>query len=195
MEENTLSPTQTILLTKQLLISGIDFLLENTDFEQIIIPCCYGNHARTTQRSRIASGFKNNFEWMMYKDLEFHYKNNSKIKFEVANAYHTFVNVYDKYLIRFHHGDAIRFAGGVGGLTIPVNKAIAQWNKSIPAYLDVFGHWHTSLEGGNFVSNGSLVGYNPYASFIKASFEVPQQAMFVINEEYGKILSAPIFLT
>lgn len=195
VEENNLSPTQTLLLAKKILISGIDFLLEKADFDEIVVPCSIGNHGRTTLKSRVSSAYKNSFEWLLYKDLEFHYQNNKKVKFIVSNSYHTFLNLYDKYLIRFHHGDAIRYSGGVGGLSVPVNKAIAQWNKSIPAYLDVFGHWHQSLEGGNFISNGSLVGFNSYATFIKASYEIPQQSMFIINEQNGKIMSAPIFLT
>lgn len=194
VEENSLSPTQAILEAKKMLISGINFILENADFQQITIPCCFGNHGRTTPKMRISSSYKNSFEWLMYKDLEMYYADNPKVKFIVANSYHNFVNIYGKYLVRFHHGDSIRYSGGVGGLSIPVYKAIASWNRSIPAYLDVFGHFHTSVEGGNFIANGSLVGFNPYATFIKAPFEEPMQSMFVINEQYGKILSAPLFI-
>lgn len=195
VEENELSPTQTILMAKKLLISGIDFLLENTDFEKIIVPCCYGNHGRTTQKSRIASAFKNSFEWLMYKDLEYHYSKNPKIQFMVSESYHCYLNLYDKYTLRFHHGDWLKYNGGVGGITVPAQKAISQWNKSIPVYKDFFGHYHTSLDCGNFICNGSLVGFNNFAISIKASFEAPKQSMVIINEQHGQILSAPIFVS
>jgi hypothetical protein len=46
------------------------------------------------------------------------------------------------------------------------------------------------------VSNGSLVGYNAYAVRIKAPYERPQQAFFLVNKRYNcKSISAPIFLT
>ncbi len=194
MEENSLSPTESILLAKRLLISGIDFLLaECPEVKQLVVPCCIGNHGRTTQKMRISSAHKNSYEWLLYKDLEMHYEKDSRVKFLVSNSYLNYVECY-KYLLRFHHGEAIRYSGGIGGLSIPTLKAIASWNKSIPAYLDVFGHFHQSNESSSFISNGSLVGYNPYATFIKAPYETPMQSMFVINQNYGRILSAPIFL-
>jgi hypothetical protein len=194
VEDNNLSPTQSIREVKKVLISGINFLLNNCAFKQIIIPCSYGNHGRTTPKSRIATAYKNSYEWLMYKDLEDHFENEKRVKFVVSNSYHCFVELYDKYRIRFHHGDSISYSGGIGGIATPVAKAINNWNKSIPSYLDCFGHFHSSCEGNNFIANGSLIGFNSFATFIKASFEQPQQSMFVINEQYGKILSAPIFV-
>ena len=98
-------------------------------------------------------------------------------------------------MLRFHHGDAIRYEGGVGGLTIPANKAIAQSNKSRTAYLDIFGHYHQMLDGGKFVSNGSLIGYNPYAIRIKASYEEPKQVFFLMERDKGKTAVYPIFVS
>jgi hypothetical protein len=69
------------------------------------------------------------------------------------------LQIYD-VTVRFHHGHSIRYAGGVGGIYIPTNKAIAQWNKGRHADLDVFGHFHQLRDGGNFICNGSLIGYN-----------------------------------
>jgi hypothetical protein len=43
--------------------------------------------------------------------------------------------------------------------------------------------------------NGSLIGYGPYAESIKADYEEPKQAMFLINNKYGKTISAPILVT
>jgi hypothetical protein len=89
----------------------------------------------------------------------------------------------------------MNYGGGVGGITIPVNKSIAQWNKAHRVDLDVFGHFHTRFDGGNFIANGSLIGYNPFSIAIKASFERPSQTFFLVNREYGeKTLVAPIFV-
>lgn len=194
VEENALSPTQSILFCKELLISGIDFLLENTDIEELTIPCCIGNHGRTTDKSRIASAYKNSFEWMMYQDLAMYYQNNKRIKFVISNSYHNYINLYNNYTIRFHHGDQLKYSGGISGISLPAMKAISQWNKAIPVNLDVFAHFHQLIEGEKFIANGSLVGFNSFAIAIKAAYEKPQQSMFVINEQHGKILSAPILL-
>ena len=42
--------------------------------------------------------------------------------------------------------------------------------------------------------NGSLVGYNAYALSIKASYEDPKQALFLINKKYGKTGVFPVFV-
>jgi hypothetical protein len=53
-------------------------------------------------------------------------------------------------------------------------------------------HFHQLRDGGNFVSNGSLIGWSSYAVSIKAEFEKPKQAFFLIDRKRGKTVSAPI---
>jgi len=131
----------------------------------------------------------------MYYNLQDIYRNDSRIKFIVNNSYHNNVQLYNNYIIRFHHGDALRYGGGIGGITVPTNKAIAQWNQQTKVDIDVFGHFHQMHDGGNFICNGSLIGMNPYAINIKASYEVPTQTFFVVDKERGKTFVAPIFVT
>ena len=95
-------------------------------------------------------------------------------------------------VIRFHHGHAIRYAGGVGGITIPVNKAIGQWQKMKNADVDCFGHWHQYMPLRNFVANGSMIGHNAFATSIKADFERPQQAFFLWDKKRKKTVQIPI---
>ena len=98
--------------------------------------------------------------------------------------------------VRFHHGDGLRYQGGVGGITIPVNKAIAQWDKVEAVDFDIFGHWHTHLVGyPKWISCGSLMGYSEYSLSIKAEYQAPTQTFIVIDRRYGMTLAAPIFLT
>ena len=194
IEDNFLSPTEAILFNLNLLSSGITFLLREGKFKHIYVPCSYGNHTRTKkERKQYSTEYKNNFEWLMYKFLEREFDNDKRVTFKIANSYLNYIKVYG-YDIRIHHGDGTKFWGGVGGLTIPVNKAIAQWNKSHKAYLDVFGHFHTKFDGGNFVCNGSLIGYNAYAIEKKYSYEPPQQMLFLLDKKRGKTITTPILV-
>lgn len=194
VENNYLSPTEALLYVQSLLISGIDFLVQEGKFKRIIIPCAFGNHGRTSKEKKVSTSYKNSYEWLLYNNLKKHYEKEEKVTFLVENGYHVYLNLYDNFNIRFHHGDNIKFGGGIGGITIPVNKAIKQWNTHELAHMDVFGHFHQMIDGGNFISNGSLCGFNDYALSIKASFEKPQQSFFVMDKERGKVLVAPIFL-
>ena len=131
----------------------------------------------------------------MYYVMRDHFAKNPRVKFQIAEGYHSYVTFFDKYVVRFHHGHQISYQGGVGGITVSVNKAIAQWNKARVADLDVFGHFHTKFDGGNFIANGSLIGYSAYAVSIKASYEKPSQTFFLVNKKYlAKTLTALIYL-
>lgn len=189
IEGNSLSPTQTVLWLIERISSGIEYLSKH--FAEIVVPCVMGNHGRTTQKPRHATAAANSYEWMMYRVLADKLKD--KATWYVADGYHLLVDVYGK-TIRVHHGDGLKYQGGIGGLTIPVEKAIASWNKGIPAHLDIFGHWHQSQHNPKWVSNGSLIGYGPYSVAIKAPFEKPTQTYFLFDKKHGRTGTFPIFL-
>jgi hypothetical protein len=197
MESNLLLPVDAIYRAQGMLATGIKHIRDNTPADlEIIVVCHSGNHGRMTKKQRISTEAGNSLEQFAYYTLRDHFKADPRIKFIVATGYHTFVRFFEgAYEIRFHHGHQINYQGGVGGITIPVNKAIAQWNKAHPVNLDVFGHFHTRFDGGNFIANGSLIGYNAYAVSIKASYEKPSQTFFLVNREFAeKTMVSPIFV-
>jgi hypothetical protein len=115
------------------------------------------------------------------------------VQFQIADGYHLYTQLFGRW-IRWHHGDSIRYQGGIGGLTIPVRKAISEWNKGRRADLDVFGHWHTSHMDRDFISNGSAVGYSPYAVRIKAPFESPAQTLAVFESKRWLTSYRPVYV-
>lgn len=194
METNSLSPTEAVVFLQDMLCSGIDILLRETRLP-ILIPTCVGNHGRTTPKKRIKTSHRNSYEWLLYKILEQHYSRNGRVFFQVGQGYHNTQSIVGRR-VRFHHGDGLRYMGGVGGISIPVNKSVAQWDKVQAVDLDVFGHWHTFLWHYNkWVSCGSLMGYSEYSVEIKAEFQHPSQTFIVMDRRYGLTSAIPIFLT
>jgi hypothetical protein len=193
-EKNQLPPMFAIAAMQNHLISGIQFLLDNTSYE-FVIPCHSGNHARTTQFTRFGTENGHSLEYLMYLHIAAHFKakGEARVQFIIPEGMHSYLEIYGK-IIRFHHGHALKYQGGVGGLYIPTNKAIAQWNKARYADLDVFGHFHQLRDGGNFICNGSLIGYNAYALSIKADFELPKQALFLMDKKRGRTCTWPILV-
>ena len=193
-EGNVILPIEAIWRVQNHIASGIKHILENTEFN-LVIPCSVGNHSRITEKQRVSTEQGQSLEWLMYKNLEQYFIGNKRVRFVINEGYHTYLNVYD-YTLRFHHGHAIRYGGGVGGIYIPVKKAIAQWNKGKHADLDCFGHYHQLKNDGQFISNGSLIGWNAFANRIKADFETPRQAFFLINKEKKRFVTVvrPIIL-
>lgn len=190
VETAELLPMDAVMLAQELLASGIRFLLDNSELE-LVIPCHSGNHGRTTERVHISTEKGHSLEFFMYNNLKKIFEKEPRVKFLIADGYHSYLDVFGT-MLRFHHGHHVRYAGGVGGITIPVKKAIANWNKARWADIDVFGHFHQLFDGGNFICNGSLIGYNAYALSIKAEYERPQQAFFLIHKRLGKILTRNI---
>lgn len=192
LETCELPPVEAAILAQNWLASGIQYLLDHTDCD-LEIPCNVGNHSRITAQTRVSTEKGNSLELFIYHALANHFRGNSRVHFILPNGYHTYVKVYDK-MIRFHHGHGTKFQGGIGGIFIPAFKAISQWNKGRVADLDCFGHFHSAKDGGNFLLNGSLIGYNAYALSIKADFEKPRQLFFLIDSQRGKTLTCPIIV-
>ena len=191
MESCEVPPVEAAILAQNFVTSGIEYILENTKLN-LVVPCCVGNHSRITQQVHVSTEQGNSLEWMIYCNLASHFKNNKRVQFVLSKSYFTWVKVFD-YDIRFHHGHAMKFGGGIGGLTIPVLKAIARYDLSRKAYLDVFGHVHTPLDGGKFISNGCMIGDTPYGKRLGFTGR-PQQQFFLIDKGYGKTAVFPIFM-
>lgn len=187
-----LQPAHALAAAQNMIISGLEFLLDHSPYD-FVIPCHSGNHARTTKTTHFSAENGHSLEWLMYLHLAAYFRTEKRLKFIIPDGYHSYLNVYGK-TIRFHHGHAIKYAGGIGGIFIPGYKAISQWEKGRHADLDVFGHFHQMKDGGNFLSNGSLIGFNGFALAIKADYELPRQTLFLMDKKRGRTCTWPILL-
>lgn len=186
-----LSPMDAILWVQKRMMAGIQLIKDTTDelgFPLLVV-CKVGNHTRITQKVHYATEEGNALEWMMYHNLS----QAMDVEFVIDRSYLTYINVYG-YPIRVQHGHAVRYGGGIGGLTIPLNKAIAQWNKGKTAHLDIIFHWHQQTNTGNAIVNGSLIGFNAFCVRIKASFDKPKQKFFLFTSNGDVTGEEVIFL-
>lgn len=191
-ENNALTPIPAVMRVQDMIVKGLQFWLNHTTYDYVVV-CKVGNHSRVTRKVRSASETGHSLETLMYAYLASTFRNEPRVKFVIDDGYHTYLTVYDKK-IRFHHGHAIQYQGGIGGLFIPAYKAVSQWDKAIKADLDVFGHFHQTKDGGKFMCNGSLIGFNAFAVRIKADFEVPQQTLFMVDKKRGITCKWPIYV-
>lgn len=191
-EGNQLSPTESIMLAGDLIHSGIQQVKREAKVKSIDVVTCIGNHGRTTKKRRVATAWQNSYEYLLYKHLASQYSQDPKVRWKVEEGYHNWLNIRGRD-VRFHHGDNIRYSGGVGGITIPVNKAIAQWDKTRTSFYDIFGHYHQWKEDYGWLCNGSLIGYNAFALSIKAEFQPPFQSWVVMDADRGIVNARRIF--
>lgn len=204
-EENFLSPNQESILVFQTIASGLKLFLERSDVDHILVPTSNGNHGRTGRKIRIASYAKNSYEWLLYHHLAMYFEDEPRVTFQIANGYNNLVDVYG-FRINYHHGDAVKFAGGVGGPTIALNKRIGRIAAGVPIrwegtergapHLYVQGHLHTWMFPKGSIYNGSGIGWNDFAEWIGAGYEDPVQTSFVVDEKYKMVSNFnPILLT
>ena len=194
VETNLLSPTEAANFVLELLNDGITFLLDNSAYN-LIIDCIPGNHGRMTKKKRVHNAIETSLETFMYQQLARSFTSEKRVEFRVAGSKMLYRKFFD-FNIRLIHGDDISYGGGIGGITIPIRKKLAAWDKAIKADLTVMGHFHQFIWGGDFIVNGSLIGYNQFAESIGASPEEARQAFFIIHERKGGQVTSvsPIWL-
>jgi hypothetical protein len=192
VETDELSPTETVVWLMPRIEQGIETLLADPGLERLIVVCSYGNHGRTTHKIRRSTGAANSYEFLMYTMLAQRYANNPRVVFVVTPSAHQFVDVYD-WTNHYHHGDEVRSWGGVGGLSIPLNKRVPKWENVRAARYHHIGHFHTFFDLGHTLGNGSIKGYDAYAYSIGADYEDPQQAFCLYVAGRGKSQVSPIW--
>ena len=193
IENALLGPVSAIHYAQDLLESGINFLLEQTPYTYTFY-CKVGNHSRITQKVRASTEFDNSLETAMFVGMARNYRDNPRVRFVIDPSYYSIVKIQG-VKVRYHHGHAVSYGGGVGGLHIPLRKAIKSWNETEQADFDIMGHYHSFMEHATYkyMVNGSLIGYSAYAERVKAVIESPMQGFGVFHSRYGTTRITPIF--
>lgn len=175
--------------------SGLQYILDNSEFNVtgVMLP---GNHGRLTHKMHIGDPTGTSLETLAYRMVAKRFEGNKRINLQVARHAMVYRRFYERFTERALHGYEVKYGGGVGGLTIPLNKKIAKWDTATRANLTVLGHFHTKFDGGNFLVNGSLIGYNEFAQTIGAPYEPPQQVFYLVDARNGgeKTVVAPVFV-
>jgi hypothetical protein len=195
MATNTLTPAEATVAVFEQLVSGLEFLKKETKAKEIIAVCVCGNHGRFTKKRWSKKGPGMSFEWMLYKLMSkwFAARNDKVVRFVLPQGDMTYITVYGR-VIRVMHGDNINYGGGIGGVHIPLRKAIDTWNTQVRADYNYLGHWHTDLTGEDYRISGSMIGFNEYSIRIKARFQRPSQAFELQHPRFGATARFPIIL-
>lgn len=193
VETAQLGPLAATFWIRDRLIAGIELLL-TSDLERIDILCLDGNHGRTTKYMQTsATAHDHGLERVVYDSIAQRYANNPRVNVYAPESTHLYHKVYN-YTLHMHHGHEVKYGGGVGGISIPLLKAVSQWDRARKADYTFIGHWHQYLDLGHVVVNGSLIGYDGYAHMVKATPELPQQAYGLIDSKRGKCWTTALWV-
>lgn len=180
-----LGPSQAICFARDLIISGIEFLLAESDVN-LILPYNHGNHARITDKVWKSTEEDNSLEYILYDMIAFHFKGNPRVRMVPPTGSVATIEVYGLKIgfVHGHHG--FRYMDGVGGLYIPARKYITRKFRNANYYLIVMGHHHQFLQDTMFLCNGSMIGYDQYADSCGFDYSPPMQTFFVISGKWKR---------
>lgn len=189
---NYMTPVVASMWMTELLTQGFKLLLEDGEFKNTTIICKIGNHSRTTHKIYSDEEAKHSYEWAIYHTLALRFP---EFNWVIDESYFTYHKVLGQ-MVRWHHGHAFRYMGGVGGIYIPLMRFILKVNRQRKADMDVIGHWHTrdTLYSGGAIMNGSVCGATPYSIRLGFPVEPPQQQFQIIDAKRGFTINAPIVL-
>jgi hypothetical protein len=169
------------------------------EFGRLHVPVVVGNHGRLTRKPRTKLRARDNMDWLLGHMLDRQLASD-RITFDVPDDPDCWVPVYDtRHLLT--HGDQTTGGGGIGGIWPPIMRLGARKSQRYGAQGKTFdtmvlGHWHQLImapEQGLIV-NGSLKGYDEFASVMNFRPERPQQAMWLVTPENGISVSAPVLV-
>lgn len=179
-----LQPIEASIMVENMLISGIQYLLDHSDL-RLIIPCHSGNHARISHKVHFSVEKGLSLEYIVYKHIASYFKNNPRVRFILSDSYLSYLDL-GGYTICFQHGHGIKYGGAYGGITTAVVKRVRIWEQSQHADLYCFGHHHTQFDGGFFIANGSMIGYGARGLALAYGYEPRMQQFFLVNLKYKR---------
>ena len=193
LERCEVPPGEATLTVRDWLAAGLRVVLAALPEIRVVVPCSCGNHARTTQRMRAATGYGHSWEWLLYQVLAHDFRDEPRVQFHATRDELQYVDVHS-FALAFHHGHRMRYNGGIGGITIPAIKAMHRWEQWRACDFYNFGHFHTRIDLGQVAFNGSVIGPSPYGLAIGAAPEPPQQSFYVLDDKRGKTLCSPVWV-
>ena len=159
------------------------------EFGHVHVPGVVGNHGRNSHKPVMKNRVEDNFDWLFYRILQRELKGDERFTWQLPVTADVTVRHYDhRYLMT--HGDQFRGGSGISGIQTPLALGAFRKSKRQQAVADPFdtmllGHFHQYQTLPGIITNGSLKGYDEYASISNFGFEVPQQAFWITTPERG----------
>ena len=167
---NGLTPMKAISKAQSLIVSGLQFICDNTELNSIKFIGIVGNHSRTT-------------------------KNDLPIEFAIPESEVALVETPDNRTLLFCHGFQIKATGTntVCGIYPSLQRLALKWGKTFNQDRIYLGHFHSCISIPSAAVNGSIIGYNSYSLTNGFEYQKPCQYYEVIDTNFGQLLERKIY--
>jgi len=193
LRTNYLTPIEAMMFVIEQLERGLKYLINNVGLKRISIICKVGNHSRQTKKIYTDEEALHSYEWGIYSILR---KLFPDLNWIMEVSYFSYFKVYDKQL-RFSHGHRIKYQGGIGGISVPLQRNRLRVDQQRKADLNCIAHFHTTEFSRNTrtLLNGSVCGADAYSIGEGFESEPPMQQFLLIDSKRGFTVNEPILLT
>lgn len=140
-------------------------------------------------------------EWVIYTNLERHFRKDKRIVIHVPAETDSYFKVYNHRFL-MTHGDSLGVKGGDGIIgaigpimrgAIKTGRSEAQIGRDFDTLL--LGHWHQMLWLPGIIVNNALKGYDEFARLaLRAPYSRPSQALWFVHPEHGITARWEVFL-
>lgn len=190
MMTTSLSPLEELQFARKELSKYLGTVSGNLKFKTVQVVCVRGNHPRTTKRMSPSADFRLNYESILYSTLR---EDFPQFTWNIPDSGIAEFEIYDERMRAFH-GMEISWQGGVGGLSVPLNKFVWRQDKVRRCAYNFFGHFHSwGFPTNSSTANGSTVGYDEYSLSLGMEYQPPVQGFQLYDREKGMTLRCPIF--
>jgi hypothetical protein len=169
-------------------------------FGRVHVTCVPGNHGRNTHKPTAKLYARLSYDMMIGAMVQREFVNDPRVTFQQSAAKDQVTPIFGRNVLNTH-GDKMGTGGGQGfaGPFLPIvrgtKKTQAQYaSKGVSLDLILHGHYHTSGNPGNVLSNGSVPGYSEYGDDLRFVIEPPQQNLFLMHSRWGLRERMPIQL-
>jgi hypothetical protein len=198
-ETNSMAPIEEARFAKRLIGAVLDHLREHSGVKRFTVVCSRGNHGRLTKKKQFKNSAGTNLESAIYWDLADRYTEKQGWTWRIPPSGLAYFDIRNpdgtSWTCRGYHGEQCKYQGGVGGLTIPLNKLQARWDKTTRADFNLMGHFHTfSRPNSTTLLNGSLKGFDEYALELGFPYEPPIQTLAIYDPRWRMVTTVhPLF--
>ncbi len=199
MKTNDRTTQQAIEDLIDMIIAALESMA--TAFGKVFVPCCVGNHGRSTKKMQMKERVVTSHEWNVYCGVARHFRNSKHVQFLIPEEADVFFNVYGHRFMATH-GDSLGTRGGDGliGSIGPISRGALKVGRSEATMgrdydTLIIGHYHQTLWLPSVICNNSLKGFDNYARLqLRAPYSRPSQSLFFVHPEHGITSRWEVFL-
>jgi hypothetical protein len=165
-------------------------------FGRVFVPCVIGNHGRNTKKPRAKGAAFTSFDWLAYQLASRELRADPNVTFAIPSGSDASWRVYG-HRYAMTHGSQFRGGDGIIGPLGPVFRGDSKKrarNAQVGQAYDTLlvAHFHQLRMDARLVMNGSMKGYDEYASAGNFPFEPPRQALWLTHPSHGITFSFPV---